>query len=498
MMNSGDGLPRLKIIMIASECVPYAKTGGLADVVGSLPKALHRIGHEVIVVMPLYAEVDIIRHQIQPFLATMGVWMGDRQEWCTVFRAENNGVRVYFIEHKLYFDRSGLYHDQDFNDYLDNPRRFGFLTRAALQLCHELQWRPDIVHAHDWQTALAAAYLKIWHWDDPILGRAASVLTIHNLAYQGVYSANDYAYLGLQWQNFTADKFESYGKINFLKGGIQYADMVNTVSPTYAKETRTPELGFGLAPYLNDKGDRYIGILNGVDYSEWNPEYDLLIPARYSSKDMSGKLECKQHLQARFWLNINPQVPVIGIVSRFVRQKGLDLLAEVIESILQQMKVQFVILGIGNKTLEIYLGNLPNRYYGQVGTYIGYNNELAHWIEAGADFLLMPSRYEPCGLNQVYSLRYGTLPIVRATGGLDDTVQQYQETSGAGTGFKFLAEDSNAIYYTTGWAVSTFYDRPEHMQQMIRAAMEQDFSWERSARQYETLYRKAIEVKLNG
>ncbi len=485
----------LKIVMISSEVVPYAKTGGLADVVGALPQVLRRMGHDVIVVMPRYANIDAHKFGLRRQWDSMGVWMGNTQEWCAVDVADNDGVPTYFVESNKFFERRGLYHDDSYNDYQDNPLRFAFLTRAGLQLCQDLGFAPDIVHVHDWQTALAAAYLKIWHWNDPILGRAASVLTIHNIAYQGNYSAGFFDYLGLQWGNFTPDKLEDYGAINFLKGGIVYADMVNTVSPTYAAETRTPELGYGLAPYLNDKGDRYVGILNGIDYTQWDPAMDTLIPARYSADDLSGKAICKADLQRRFGLEQNPNIPIIGVVSRLVAQKGLDLLAATIQRIVEEMVVQFAILGSGDKGLEGFYGSLSNRYPGRIGSFIGYNNEIAHWIEAGSDFFIMPSIYEPCGLNQMYSLKYGTLPIVRATGGLDDTVQQYSEADGSGTGFKFWEPSPTAIYYAVGWAVSTFYDRPQHMQRMIQAAMAQDYSWEKSAAEYVQLYERALAVR---
>jgi starch synthase len=487
--------PGLKIAMIASECVPFAKTGGLADVVGALPQTLRALGHEVIVIMPRYASIDEQKYGLRPFLSPLGVWMGNAEEWCAVYTTANDGVPVYFIESHKYFDRPGLYHDANFNDYLDNPRRFGFLTRAGLQLCRDMGFAPDIVHAHDWHTALAPAYLKIWHWNDPVLGGAASMLTIHNVAYQGSYPADSYDYLGLQWSNFTPDKFEDHGRINFLKGGIQYADVVTTVSPTYANETRTPELGYGMAMYLTDRGADYIGILNGVDYSQWDPAIDHLIPARYWPEDLSGKDVCKRELQRRFGLDVNPGVPIVGVVSRLAEQKGLDLLAQAIESIIQNMQVQFVILGSGDKGLEAFYGQLPGRFPGRVGSYIGYSNELAHRIEAGSDFFIMPSIYEPCGLNQMYSLKYGTLPIVRATGGLEDSVEQYDEATGAGTGFKFWEPSPRAIYYAVGWAVSTYYDRQPHMQRMIQAAMVQNFSWERSAREYERAYQRAIANK---
>ncbi|MFC1878879.1 glycogen synthase GlgA [Chloroflexota bacterium] len=480
--------------MISSECSPYAKTGGLADVVSALPKALRAMGHDVIVVIPKYGSIPN-SYKSTPVLAPMGVWMGDEEEWCAVHLIKNDDLPVYLIESEKHFSRSGLYHDKKFIDYLDNPKRFGFLAQAALQLCRDIGFSPDIVHAHDWQAALAPAYLKIWHWDDPILGKAASVLSIHNIAYQGVYPVKFYNYLGLQLGNFISDKFEDHQHINFLKGGIVYADMVNTVSPKYADETRTPEYAHGLAPYLNNKGGNYIGILNGVDYEEWNPASDPLIPANYTAQDLSGKAICKSELQKRFLLDDAPEIPIIGVVSRFVDQKGLGLLAQAITDILNNMLVQFVILGSGEKHLENFFGDLPKRYPGRVGCYIGYHNENAHWIEAGSDFFIMPSIYEPCGLNQIYSLKYGTLPIVRATGGLDDTIQQYNEQTGEGTGFKFWATDANAVYYAAGWAVSTYYDRKAHMAQMIKTAMMQDYSWKKSALAYEALYTEAMANK---
>jgi starch synthase len=320
-------------------------------------------------------------------------------------------------------------------------------------------------------------------------------LTIHNVAYQGVYTAEHFSYLGLQWGNFTPAKFEDHGRVNMLKGGIFYADMVNTVSPTYANETRTPFLAHGLAPYLSDKGENYVGILNGVDYEIWDPRSDPLLPARYSAKDLSGKAVCKAQMQRRFGLEEAPDVPVLAVISRMVPQKGLDLLAQVIESILNQMRAQFVILGAGDKGMENFYGTLPGRYPGRVGSFIGYHNELSHWIEAGADFFVMPSIFEPCGLNQIYSLRYGTIPIVRATGGLEDTVQQYDESTGAGTGFKFWEPSAHALYYAVGWAVSTYYDRKPHLRKMIKAAMAQDFSWAKSAEGYLRVYERALANK---
>lgn len=488
-------LARLKIVMVASECFPFAKVGGLADVVGGLAKALHAAGHEVVVVLPKYASVDAARFGLRPLLSPLGVWMGDTQEWCAAWASDAMGPPVYFIEHDGYFGRPGLYNDAEFRDFGDNGRRFAFFTRAALQLCRDLGFAPDIVHAHDWQTALAPAYLKVWHWDDPVLGGAASVLTIHNLAHQGRFPAGDYPYVGLQWDNFTADKFEEFGGINFLKGGIAYADLVTTVSPTYAHETRTPAGADGFAPYLVRKGENYLGIVNGVDYDQWNPARDAYLPAHFSPADLGGKAAVKAALQARMGLAADPATPLVGVVSRLVGQKGLDLLAGAIEQIVGDMRVQFAILGAGEKGLEWFFGPLPGRYPGRIGSFIGYNEELAHWIVAGSDFFLMPSYFEPCGLNQIYALKYGTLPIVRATGGLDDTVQQYDEASGLGTGFKFYEPSARTVYDAVGWAVSTYFDRRPHLERLIASAMAQDFSWARQAEAYVASYGRALANK---
>ncbi len=491
-------MDKLNILMVSSECVPFAKTGGLADVVGALPVALKKLGHDVRIVIPKYSSIDDNKFNIKLLHTPMGVWMGNKEEWCSVYSTTiEEDVPVYFIDFKLYFDRDGLYYDKNFNDYDDNPKRFAFLSRSALQLCKDIEFKPDIIHANDWQTALIPAYLKVWHWNDSILGSSSCILTIHNLAYQGVYPKYHYPYIGLQEVNFHPRALEDHGRMNFLKAGIYFSEMVNTVSPSYANETRTPQGGYGLAPYLNDKGDNYIGILNGIDYNQWNPSTDKLIPANYSPSNMEGKKICKKELQKRLSLEQKDDILLIGIVSRFATQKGLHLVAKVIEDVVKDMYVQFAILGSGDKDLERFFGKLPEIYPDRIGSYIGFSNEFAHLIEAGSDMFLMPSLYEPCGLNQIYSLKYGTLPIVRATGGLDDTVEQYDEKTGEGTGFKFDDPTPPSIYYTIGWAVSTFYDRKHHINKMVSKAMIQHFSWEDSAKKYVKAYHKAIENKKN-
>ena len=486
----------LKILFISSEMAPLAKTGGLADVTASLAANLRGRGHDVRVVLPLYSCVKDSGYKIRRLMKSICVTMGTGEEWCRLKQVKAaDGVPVILIEHDLYFDRPGLYHDAAMNDYVDNPRRFAFLSRAALQYCFDCKFRPDIIHAHDWQAALAPAYMKVWFWNAPQLADAASVLTIHNVAYQGAYPASHWPYIGLGDENFTEKKFESWNGINILKGGIHFADVVNTVSEGHAREITTPHGGFGLAPYLTDKGENFSGILNGVDYTTWSPESDTVIPLNYSWRDLKPKSICKTELQKAFGLTPDKKMCLIGSIGRFTGQKGFGLIKECIENILEDMKVQFVMLGEGDNDLEHFFRLLPRAFPGRAASWIGHDSVCAHCIEAGADFFLMPSLFEPCGLNQLYSLRYGTLPIVRATGGLSDTVEQYNEATGEGTGFKFDDPTAQAVYDTVGWAVSTCYDRPRHMKAMIKRAMKQDFSWKKSIAAYEQLYHKAIAVK---
>jgi starch synthase len=487
---------KLNILFISSEMTPFAKTGGLADVTAALAANLRARGHDVRVVMPLYPSARRAAGTLKTILNSMCVTMGIGEQWCALrSTTAAGGVPVIFVENDFYFSRKGLYHDAHMNDYSDNPRRFALLCRAALQYCFDCGFAPDIVHAHDWQAALAPAYMKIWFWNAPPVANAASVLTIHNISYQGTYPAEHYPYLGLGKENFTEKKFECWGAVNFLKGGIFYCDVANTVSPGHAREIRAPHGGFGLAPYLSDKGDNFSGILNGADYSVWSPEADNLIPANYSWRDPGPKAMCKKHLQESFQLTIDNNTCIIACIGRFVEQKGFNLIRDCIDRILRDMHVQFAILGEGDNALERFFGALPSRHPGRAASFIGHDAERAHCIEAGADFFLMPSLFEPCGLNQIYSLRYGTPPIVRATGGLDDTVEQYNERTGDGTGFKFQNATPQAVYDTVGWAVSTYYDRPHHLKAMITRAMRKDFSWKKSVVAYERLYSRAIKQK---
>jgi starch synthase len=478
-----------KILMVSAECVPFAKSGGLGDVIGALPRFLNKLGHKVIIVIPLYSFIDVREYNIEIAIGSIDVLLGSELISCSVHKTilpEN--VEVYFIDHEPFFGRSGMYHDSHFNDYSDNPIRFTFLSKAAIQLCREIDFVPDIIHANDWHTAILPAFLKIQYRNDPLFKKSATILTIHNIAYQGRYNKYFYFYTGLNTEDFTQDKFEHYNDVNFLKGGIHFADVVNTVSSGYASETKKSPGGYELEYFLNKKGDDYVGILNGVDYAEWDPEIDQLIPSNYSITDLKGKSICKEILQKKLGLITDGQTPLIGIVSRFVEQKGLYVLSECIDDILSDMNVQFAILGSGDKQLENIFGSLQYKYPGKAGSFIGYNNELAHLIEAGSDFFLMPSIYEPCGLNQIYSLKYGTLPIVRATGGLNDTVENYNQETGEGTGFKFLEPSGKALYNTVKWALETYSYRKSHLKKLIKNAMEQHFSWEDSAKEYVKAY----------
>lgn len=481
----------MKILFVTSEAFPFAKTGGLADVAHALPKALKDAGHDIRVVLPRYWGIDQQKFGLQKVLSPMGVAMGSGTVWTEVWEGKADGIPFYFIEYEKFFGRAGLYDDGK-DAYSDNGARFGFFSRAAIQLCRDLNFKPDIFHANDWQTALVPYYLKVQEWQNPFFKKTASVFTIHNMAYQGKFPIFDSFYLGMDAAQLTESRFEDHGNINFMKGAFFYADAITTVSPGYAKEILSEPGGNGLSQYLNRREADLTGILNGADGDHWDPETDELIPANYSLNDLSGKAVCKRELQKQFLLEPNSKVPVVGLVARFCEQKGLHLLMPVVREIVDTMLIQLVFLGNGEKWLEDFFGGLPAEFPGKIGAWIGYDSRKAHLIEAGSDFFLMPSLYEPCGLNQIYSMQYGTLPIVRATGGLKDTVEQYDEATGEGTGFLFDSPDPQAIRNTIGWAVSTYFDRPQHLQTMQSRAMKKKFCWKEAAAKYEEVYRKAL------
>ncbi|BDV42054.1 glycogen synthase 1 [Geotalea uraniireducens] len=492
-------MKKLKILMAASECVPFAKEGGLADVVGVLPKYLARLGHDVRVVMPRYYRIDPVKYGLQRLPGVLVVPMGViGNQYCAVHegRLPGSEVPVYFLEHQGYYGRSGLY-EEDNVGYMDNDNRFAFLSRAAMELPKMIGFAPDLLHAHDWHTAAVPVFLNTLYRDDPLMAGTASLLTVHNMQHQGNFYEGLMDVLGIGWEHFTFLGLEMNGETNLLKGGIYHATILNTVSEGYAREMQTPEYGWGLDGVVRERAADLYGILNGVDYSEWSPETDPLIPAGYSAADLAGKKFCKEELQRQLGLPVRDDVPVFGLVSRLVKQKGIDLLAEAIPRILA-LDVQVVMLGAGEPWAHFYFGDIMRAYPDRFSCRIGYDNQLAHRIEAGADFFLMPSRFEPCGLNQMYSLRYGTLPIVRATGGLDDSVENFSETALTGTGFKFWAADAGALFDTVGWAVHTWYHRRDAMDLLIRNAMAQRFTWEDAAAKYEELYLRALRKRRGG
>ena len=489
----------MKILMVSSEAVPYAKTGGLADMVSALSINLAKLGHEINIVIPRYYSID--REELTLLKGALGVPMGSGiEEWGAVYSAimpdtpKKNPVHVYFIDHEIFFGRDGIYGTPSEPDFLDNPRRFTFFCRAAFQLCRKLNWYPDIIHAHDWPSALAPVYLKYAERVSGSTGgfeKTASLLTIHNLGYQGIYSKSNFDYTGLGWDVFYNAGFEDWNMMNLFKAGLYSADKLNTVSPNYAAETRIQAHGFRLDGVLRYRSADYSGILNGIDIDVWNPGIDTLIPKPYSVNDMEGKSIAKKALQQEFGLAVDETVPLIGIVSRLTGQKGVgDLFGPSYGSawsICSDMKLQMVLIGTGESWCEHEIMSLASRLP-NFKAKIGYSEKLSHLIEAGSDFFLMPSRYEPCGLNQMYSLVYGTLPIVRRTGGLVDTVENYDENKGTGTGFMFDDLTPNAIYNTVGWAVWAWYNRPDQIKAMQKRAMQHNFSWEKSAHQYVTLY----------
>ena len=484
----------MKILLISSEATPFAKSGGLADAVSALARALRRTGADVRLVLPRYYSIDKAGLQAMP--GPMGVPVDHREEWAAVWESSLPGsdIPVYFIEHEGFFGREGIYGSKSETDYADNPQRFAFFSRAAFQLCRKLAWFPDILHSHDWPGALVPVYLR--HLEARAeFASTVSILTIHNLGYQGVYPKENFGFFGLPWELFHGAGFEFHDSINLLKAGISTADRLTTVSPTYSREIQTSEQGCSLDGLLRARSASLVGILNGVDLDEWNPETDTLLPARYSVSDLRGKAACKEAIQREMGLVVDSSVPLFGMVTRLTDQKGVSELFGPTYgsafSLCNDMDLQFVVLGSGEAWCEAELQSLSLRLP-NFRARIGYSEKLAHLIEAGADFFLMPSRYEPCGLNQMYSLRYGTLPIVRRTGGLADTVSNYDQDTGNGTGFMFDQLSPRSIYDTAGWAVWAWYNRKEHIDAMRIRGMNKIFSWDKAAVEYLALYEDAL------
>src|ERR1700730_16871556 len=476
----------MHIVFAASECVPFSKTGGLADVVGALPRALVSSGHQVTIYLPRYRQTQL--KDAQTVVSSITVPFDDRYRFCSVVRGgKHSGVQFYFIDYPRFFDREGLY-GTSAGDYPDNAERFALFSRAVLEGTKVLGV-PHVFHCHDWQSALLPVLLRTQYAEDPAFREVATVFTIHNMGYQGLFPPDTLPLLTLPWDLFTISKMEFFGNVNFLKGGLIYADFVTTVSKKYSQEIQTTEFGFGLEGVLRARASTVTGILNGVDYEEWSPQTDKFIVARYSPKDLTGKAKCKQDLLAAFEMtNADLRLPVIGIVSRFVAQKGFDLIAQIMERLAREEMI-IVALGNGDKPYEEMFLRLNKQFPHKIAVKIAYDNTIAHKIEAGSDMFLMPSRYEPCGLNQIYSLKYGTVPVVCATGGLDDTIEHWDARTGKGTGFKFSDYNGEALLLTIKEALPAFRDQ-NSWQQLMRNGMSKDFSWNASAKEYIRVYER--------
>ncbi len=486
---------KLKILMVTPEVVPLVKVGGLADVVGALSKVLDAKGHDVRLVMPKYSgmqQSEEAKLFPEPLVVKLGGHAMSARVWeC---KLPKSTVTCYLLERGEYFDHSSVYGGGPFGDEHQDGYRFTFFSRASVDLCAFLNWMPDVLHCHDWTAGLVPVYLNTTDFNQPI-GKAGTLVTLHNMEHQGWFDPDLIHFAGLPGFIFRSDGLESMGQVNLLKGGIYHATKLSTVSPTYAHEIQTPESGAGLDHILSLRAADLTGILNGVDLSEWNPETDHLLPANYSAQNLSGKSVCKAELQRAFNLKVNDKIPVFSVVSRLFAQKGIDLLAAIVERLMANIDIQIAVLGTGEAWLESVLRDLSVSYPGRFSVHVGFDHQLSHLIAAGSDFLVMPSRYEPCGLSQMYAMKYGTLPIVRATGGLKDSVDHCIKDSEFGTGFLFEHASSDDLYQSINLACSIYNNRYEYYMKIQRNAMLRDFSWDASVKAYEDLYHLAISAR---
>ncbi len=484
----------MRILMVTPEANPYCSTGGLAEVIYGLACTLGRLGHEVRVVLPLYRRV---RDSGRPMTAT-GHTLSIPVSWknlsAEIYSAEiDQNLRFYFIAQDALIDREGLY-GTAYGDFQDNAERFIFFSRAVVELMEALELDCDVCHCHEWQTGLVPVYMRTLYHDRPRLQQRATVYTVHNVGYQGIFSSFDLPLTGLGWELLSPKALEFYGQINFMKGGLVFSDLLNTVSTRYREEILTPEYGFGLEGLFQERAHELYGILEGVDYHRWNPENDAFLAAHYDAASLGGKQDCKAALARRFGLNLPPEKPILGMTTRFFERKGIDLVENILDDLMGQ-DVGFVIQGTGEERHHYLLQEIANRYPEKMGLVIGYSDELAHQIIAGADIFLMPSRYEPCGLDQLYCLRYGTIPVVRATGGLDETVQEYDLKTKAGTGFKFSGYTPAELMSAVLRALALYQDRPA-WESLMRQNMALDYSWTSTAGpKYLELYRLAVEKR---
>jgi starch synthase len=482
----------MKVLIASPELYPFVKTGGLADVTGTLPKVMKNLEIDVRVILPKYKGIDErafpMRYRNQKIACQVSQTFVEAE----IVESEYNGVTAYLVEKDDYYYRDYLFSTPD-GDYLDNAERFIFFSKSILEAIKVTGFVPDVLHCNDWETALVPFFLKTSYKNDSFFKDIATLLTIHNLGYQGLFWHHDMHLLNVGWEYFTPDYIEFFGKINFLKAGIVFSDVLNTVSKQYSREIQTPEFGHGLDGILRTRKADLYGIVNGIDYEEWNPEKDRYIPAQYSADDMGNKSLCKKALQKAFSLPVNQNIPLLATISRLADQKGFDLLYQSIEELLAiNGGLQYVVLGTGDRKYHDLLSGLAKKFPRSFAIKIAYDNSLAHLIEAGADMYLMPSRYEPCGLNQLYSLRYGTVPIVRGVGGLEDTITDFTGNPAEGTGFKFYEYSKASLLDAIGRALKIFLKKQDWAR-LVRQCMVSNFSWEKSAREYIDLYKKAIE-----
>ena len=482
----------MHIAFAASEGVPFSKTGGLADVVGALPRALAAQGHQISVYLPRYRQTKLV--DPRPVLRSITIPFDDEYRFCSVVTAGNeDGIRHYFVDYPPYFDREALY-GTAVGDYPDNAERFALFSRAVIE-ASKIVGAPDVFHCHDWQSALIPVILRTFYSQDPAFENVATVFTIHNMGYQGLFPAEILPLLMLPWDLFTISKMEFFGQVNFLKGALAFSDYITTVSKKYSQEIQTTEYGFGLEGVLRNRAATVTGILNGIDYDVWNPGNDPFIAAKYAPQDFSGKAVDKADLLATFGINnADTKLPVIGIVSRFAAQKGFDLIAQIMDRLAREDMI-LTVLGSGDKDYEEMFLRLHKQFPHKIAVKVAYDNVIAHKIEAGADMFLMPSRYEPSGLNQIYSLKYGTVPVVRATGGLDETIEPWDARTGKGTGFKFYEYSGESLLLTIRAALRAFRDEASwHV--LMRNGMSKDFSWANSAKEYVKVYERARQAQL--
>ena len=481
-----------KILFVSSEAVPYIKTGGLADVVGSLPKYFDRNEYDVRVMLPKYACMDAAFLPNLRFVCHFYVNLNWRKQYVGILESEYRGIHYYFVDNEFYLAGSSPY-----NNIYEDVEKFAYFSKAVLASLPYIDYAPDVIHCHDWQTGLVPVYLHTAFGDDNFYAGIKTVFSIHNLKFQGRWRIREVIDItGLPEQIFNDKELESYGEANYLKGGVVYADAVTTVSPSYANEITTQEGGEGLHGLMNARRNVLHGILNGIDYDEFNPQTDPYIESNFSSKSvLSGKKANKVALQKELGLPVRESAFVIGIVSRLTEQKGFDLVSYIMDDLVSQLDVQIVILGTGESKFENVFHHFHSQYPDKVSAYIGYSEEKAHKIYASADAFLMPSLFEPCGLSQMMSMRYGTIPIVRETGGLKDTVQAYNEYENTGTGFSFCNFNADDMKYVVEYAYHVFRDERKAWEDMMQRAMAQDFSWNKSAGEYEKLYDSLCDMK---